>query len=107
MIKAGELNQRITFQRATLTRQPGGQKTETWADAATVYAAVITTGGSEFYAAQKKNAETSAVFKIRFTNAVNVKMRIVYGRRIFHILPPINDVNAKHEIMLISAKEVV
>ena len=106
-IRAGELDTLITFLRSTKTKDTAMQTNETWADASTVWAAMVTTGGKEFYAAQKKNSETTAVFKTRFTRAVNERMRVKLGTRIFEILPPINDVENKHVVLLISAKEVV
>jgi SPP1 family predicted phage head-tail adaptor len=105
-IQAGELNTWITFQRCTKVPDSTGQRIETWADAATVPAAKMTTGGKEYIAAQKKNAETTAVFKIRYTQAVNERMRIKQGNHIFEILPPLNDVDNKHIVLLIPAKEV-
>ena len=63
-MRAGELNRRITLQIKTITYDTVNEPIETWTDFATVWAAVITTGGREFYAAQKLNAETSAVFKV-------------------------------------------
>lgn len=107
MIRAGELNQRVTFRRKTVAYNGYGEPIESWADAFTVPAGVTTTGGKEFYAAQKKNAETECLFKIRYTEKVNVLMRVKWCGRKFEILPPINDVNAKHREILISAKEVV
>jgi SPP1 family predicted phage head-tail adaptor len=107
MIRAGELDQRVTFRRKTIAYDSYGAQIPTWADAFTVPAGVTTTGGKEFYAAQKKNAETECLFKIRYTEKVNVQMRVKWNGREFEILPPINDVNAKHTTLLISGKEVV
>jgi SPP1 family predicted phage head-tail adaptor len=106
-LKAGELNKKITFQRATYTYDSRNEKIPTWTDEPTsTHAAIITTGGREFYAAQKLNAETSAVIKIRYRSDLNTAMRIKYGNRIFHIIS-INDVDAKHIEMQIACKEVV
>ena len=107
MIRAGELNRMITFRRKTISYNSLNEQVESWADAATVAAGVMTTGGREFYAAQKVNAETSAVFKIRFNRFVNAMMRVKYENRVYEIIPPINDVGGKHTELLISAKEVV
>lgn len=108
MMRAGELNRRITIQHITgTTTNDYGEKISTWGDLATVWASVITTGGREFFAAQRLNEETTAVFRIRYRSDIDPTMRIKYGNRIFEILPPINDVNAKHVELLISAKEVI
>jgi SPP1 family predicted phage head-tail adaptor len=105
-MRAGELNRRITLQIETITYDTVNEPIETWTDFATVWASIITTGGREFYAAQKLNAETSAVFKIRYNPMVNPRMRISWGNRIFEIIS-VNDVDARHEELQISAKEVV
>lgn len=105
-IKAGELNTTITFQQNTPTHDSLNQPVPNWADVATVYASVITTGGREYYAAQKLNAETSVVFKIRYRRGLKTTMRVKWAGKYYEILPPINDVNGKHEEILISAKEV-
>lgn len=105
-MKAGELNRQITFQRATYTYDSKNEKIPTYADMTPVWAKIITTGGREFYAAQKLNAETVALFKIRYRPDINSTMRIKYGKKTFEIIA-INDVDEKHEELLISAKEVV
>ena len=79
----------------------------TWANKLSVWAAVITTGGREFYAAQKVNEETTALFKVRFSSLINAKMRILMGARIYEILPPLNDVDNQHRELLISTKELI
>ena len=106
MITAGEMNRRITFQHHTVAYDSYHQPIETWADRMTVWAGVITTGGREYYAAQKLNAETAVVFKIRYTSRVDASMRVKWGDRTFEIIG-INDVDAAHETLLVSAKEVV
>lgn len=106
-IRAGELDQILTFRSKTIAYDARHQPIETWADSFTIYGGVITEGGREFYAAQKKNAETSAVMKVRYRPTINERMRVKWGHREFEILPPINDVSGKHVVMMISAKEVV
>jgi SPP1 family predicted phage head-tail adaptor len=105
MINAGELNKKIIIQTESGAADSFGQPEGTWSNTVTVWAAIITTGGREFYAAQKLNAETVAVFKIRY-RAVTTTNRIKYGTRIFQILS-IADPEEKHCELLISAKEVV
>jgi SPP1 family predicted phage head-tail adaptor len=106
MICARELNKRITFQSQSSTQDSFGQPVDTWSDVATVWAGIITTGGKEFYAAQKLHAETTAVMKIRYRTDLLPTMRIKYGSRYFDILA-INDVDEGHREMLITCKEVV
>ncbi len=105
-LRAGELNRRITFQRKTITYDTFNQPIERWADVMTVWAGVITSGGREYYAAQKLNAETAAVFKVRYNTRIDASMRVRWGNRVFEIIA-VNEVDGGREVMLISAKEVV
>ena len=105
MLNAGEFNRQITLQRAVYVYDSKNEKIATYADDVTVWAGIVTTGGREFYAAQKLNAETTALFKIRYRD-VSGTMRIKYGNRTFEIIS-INDVDAAHVALFISAKEVV
>lgn len=101
---AGEMNHRITIQQKRVVPDADGYAAETWVDFATIWAQVITSGGREFYAAQKLHAETSAVFKIRYTQKVNTRQRIKYGSRTFEILNIADPDGARVELN-ISAKE--
>lgn len=105
-MQAGKLNRIIALQRSTIVYDEYNAQTETWSDASTVWTEAITSGGREFYAAQKLNAETSVVFRIRHTKAVNVKMRVRWGNRYFAILSAEDPTGLRQEL-LISAKEVV
>ena len=103
-MKTGDMNRLITFRQKSIAYNTLNETIDTWADAFTVYAAVYTTGGREFYAAQKLNAETSAVFVVRWTERINTRMRVKWGNRTFEILS-LKDVNRTW--LEIAAKEVV
>lgn len=103
-MEAGKLNRLITLQKRSITRDSIGNGVETWADHSTRWAEVITTGGSEFYAAQRLNVETTALFKIRYTTAINTLMRIKFGERLFDILSVV-DPDGRRVFLNISAKE--
>lgn len=83
---AGELNKSITFQRKTITHDTYNAPIETWSDAFTVWAAVAEIGSRELYQAQKLYSETSAVFKVRYTERITGSMRIRYRGRTYEIL---------------------
>ena len=99
-------NCEITFQQQESGVDSYGQPLESWTDAITRSAEKITTSGREFYAAQKLNAETSAVFKLWYEPGIDVKMRIKQGDKYFNILS-LNNVNEQNQFLLISAKEVI
>jgi len=106
MSGSGKKTQRVTIQAETGGQDTYGQAGGTWSDLATVWAEVITSGGREFYAAQKTNAETSAVFCIWYRSGLNTTRRIKYGRRIYNIISVV-DPEESHIELLISAKEVI
>ena len=99
-------NRRITIQSKTVTYDSYNEPIEAWTDGPTVWASIVTTGGGEFYAAQKLNASTQALFKIRYGTTVTTLDRIKYGNRIFEILS-VNDANEAHRELHISGKEVI
>lgn len=106
-MEAGKLNRKITIQKKTIAKDADGYPAETWVDLKTnVPASIITTGGREFYAAQKMNAETSAVIKIRYRFGINIRMQVKYGNRIFEIIG-IADPEERHEELLLSCREVI
>ena len=106
MSDIGKKNKRVAIQTRTVTYNSYNEPIESWADTATVWAGIINSGGGEFYAAQKLNADTQAVISIRFYSGLTTLNRIKYGSRIFEILH-VNDVNERHREMLLAVKEVV
>lgn len=102
----GSMDKRITIQTKTVTYNSYNEPIESWADTSTVWAGIINSGGGEFYAAQKLNADTQSVFHIRHYAGLTTLNRIKYGSRIFEILH-VNNVDEGNREMLVSAKEVV
>jgi SPP1 family predicted phage head-tail adaptor len=107
MVKAGELNRKITFQHAAIAYNGFNEAIQTWVDGAYVWATVREVGTKELYQAQKIYSETSAVFKIRYTEKVRSNMRIKYGNRIFEILGVPIDPDGHRTCLNIAAKEVI
>lgn len=108
-MQAGELNRKITFQIQSLSTDDKGFTDDGWTDSFTVSAKAITSGGGEFFAAQRLNAETKMLFKIRHKDVLDNSnatktYRIKYGLRFLDILD-INPVDGKRVEMLISCKE--
>jgi len=101
---AGELNRHITIQEKTSTSDGYNEEIETWSDLCTIWAGVAEIGSKEAYQMQKLFTETSAVFKIRYTERVNNLHRIKYRNRTFDILGILPD--SRGTELNISAKEV-
>lgn len=103
---AGRLGETIAIQQRAIAHDGYNEPIETWTTKLEIPCMAVTEGGREFYAAQKLNAETSVVFRARYTRRVLVTNRIRWSGRSFEILA-LNDVNAAHEELRISAREVV
>lgn len=78
MINAGELNQRITLQQKTTTRNAIGEAVVTWSDVATVWAKVMPLRGNAFYAANQEQHVVDARFMIRERSGLSVGMRLLW-----------------------------
>jgi SPP1 family predicted phage head-tail adaptor len=70
-----------------------------------VWAQIYTTGGREFYAAQKLHAETKVVFRVRYDSSIVVTQRIKWLSRYFNILS-IDLCGGQYRELLISTSEV-
>lgn len=104
LMSAGELNKRVTIQKVSISYDSYNQPIEAWADEKYAWAKVIGTGGREFYTAQKLNAETTVVFKLRYVRKMRTDRRIKYNDRVFEIIS-LDDVTSP-AYMIIGAKEV-
>mgnify|MGYP001599371197 CR=1 FL=1 len=99
-VVAGRLNKRITLQSATLARDGHGQPIETWADVATMWAAVEPIRGREYFAAQQVSAETTHRVTLRHRAGVSPQMRVAFGSRTFRIESVIDPLEKNERIEL-------
>jgi len=77
MIRAGDLDRRITIQAATETQTASGFPAKTWADVATVWCRRLDVGARERFEAGQDLAERVAKFTIRWRPGVTTKQRLV------------------------------
>jgi SPP1 family predicted phage head-tail adaptor len=105
-LEAGKLNQRITIQQYTPTRDTNGAEIDTWGTVTTVWASKSNQSGREFSAAQKVNAEVTALFTIRYRTGINTSMRILHESKYYNILF-IDNVESANVMLRIAAKGVV
>lgn len=86
---AGNLDRRITIQRATYTQNAlGEQIIATWNTLATVWAEVMPVSDGERIRALEVSAEITTRFRIRYSStvaSVNPKDRISYDGRVYDI----------------------
>lgn len=87
-MKAGELNRRITIERATFTTNALNEKVPSWTTLATVWASKKDVSDSERIAAAEVRASITTRFQIRLSDIVadlNAKDRISFQGRIYEI----------------------
>ena len=84
-ITAGELNQRVTIQNKSVTRNSIGEEVVTWADLVTIWAKVMPLRGNAFHAANKDQHTVDARFFIRYRTGVTEAMRLVWKANYYDI----------------------
>lgn len=105
---AGRLRHRVTIQSVTETRDTTtGAIATSWADVATVWAAIEPLSGREFIAAQGAQAEIVARILIRYRDDVVAKMRVVSGSRVYNIRAVLPDKESGTEHLTLMVAEGV
>jgi SPP1 family predicted phage head-tail adaptor len=84
----GALDEEITIQAATETRDSYGGKVETWANEETVFARVEypSTGSKEKDSADQETSFLRVNFTVRYRGNLSAKKRVIYGTQICDIL---------------------
>lgn len=91
-LAAGKLNKRVVLQTFTSVSDGGGGTVDTWADTATMWAAIRPLSGTERFQAQQVSANLTNEVEIRYRAGVNAQQRFKYGARFFYIVqPPMNE----------------
>jgi SPP1 family predicted phage head-tail adaptor len=112
-IRAGDLRDRIVVEIKTETTDSFGATVETWSEAFTTRARYQPLGSSEFPVLQKRGAETTVRFIIRYRPdwvqqqpAVNIAAmyRIVGRGKTWNISEPID--NSERTMLIIEASEL-
>jgi SPP1 family predicted phage head-tail adaptor len=101
-ISAGELDQLVTIQQRSTTKDAVGQQVETWSTfLANVWAAARPLRGAEFFAAGQTQAQETILFRIRYRDGVTSGMRVVWrGQPYALTAPPVDVEGAKHTLEL-------
>ena len=85
-MKAGELDQRITIQNYVTARGTSGEQLQTWQTWQTVWAQVLTTGGSEAFYSPQLVAEATHKIKMRYIALVDPDIRLLWRNKILEIV---------------------
>ena len=103
---SGKLNKRITLQYATKVPDGMGSFTVTWADAATVWAAIWPMTGSEAVQSMQSDMVITTRIRIRYRSVLRPDWRISYGGRYFNIASIINP-SERNEWLDLMCREAV
>ena len=79
MIPAGQIDQRVTLQTATVTRDTVGGPVETWADTVTVWAGVRPLTAKQVAQAQQVSADVRKAVTIRYRTGITAAMRVKFS----------------------------
>ncbi len=104
MLRAGELNRRLTLQRQDVTRGSSGGIEKRWSDiAVNIACAVRELSGNERQSSSAggKVAVARTEFTIRWRPGVVAQMRALYGGRIYDI-QHVSDFKARREFLILT-----
>lgn len=104
-LAAGKLRHRIEIQYPMIVVNAYGERTESWATLATVWAAVEPLSAKEFTAAQQMQSKVSTRITIRRRADVTAVMRIVFRGKIFNIEGVLSDPVSGLEYMTLPCSE--
>ena len=104
-MRARQIRNRIQLQQQTKTRNSMGGEIKTWVDVATVWTEKLHQSSREFFSVQKVTAEITDLFKIRYRQNIDTKMRLVFDGKIYDILGA-NDPNGRRRELWLMAKVV-
>lgn len=107
-IRAEQLKHAISIKEKTPGQDEYGDPLDTYRDIViNIHAFVEQTSGSEFYAAQKLNAEANYNVWIRYISGILSSMYIFYGAKVLEIVEPPIDLYESHRWIRIVCKEVI
>lgn len=77
-MQAGKLDQRVTIQQKSTSRNSIGEEVVTWVDLASVWAEAIPVRGNEFFAAAQMQQAVDVRFRIRQRADITGAMRMIW-----------------------------
>ena len=101
MTQRGAMRHRVKLQSSTLAADAAGGNVQTWADVATIWAAITPLSGQESFTAQQFAAKVSHWVLIPYRSGVTAQMRLLYGARAFNIQSVVNVDERNHVLKLL------
>jgi SPP1 family predicted phage head-tail adaptor len=105
-VNPSQLRNRITFQEYGEVSDADGFPVDLWNDVVSVWSAIKTPKGKEFYQANADQNSISYRFIIRYRKGLHPDMRVMYDGRFFEIEAILPDDELKKTLTVI-AKEMV
>ena len=99
-MQAGKLRQHVVLQQPVAGSNAIGEIVDTWADVATVWAAIEPATGSWYYAGQQAESKVDGRVRIRYRSDVLPTWRIKYGDRYLSIVSILNPQERNKELTL-------
>lgn len=99
---SAQLNKRITVQSPAGNRDAYGERTTTWTDVATVWAAVMPLSARELQAGGAIHGELTHKVQVRYSAALaaaDASWRIMFGARILVLTGPVRNINEGNRVL--------
>ncbi len=79
MLNIGNMDRRITIERATETRKPSGDTLKAWTPVATVWAEVLQQSANEFFTGYGEAETGTVIFRVRYRPGITTADRVTYA----------------------------
>lgn len=105
-MRSGNLKHKLTFQDQTELKNDFGEAVNDWNDIYICRASIQTISGKETYLSNQNYSTLSHKLRVRYSNLINTKQRILFGTRVFNILAVLNIFEANKELEIL-VEEVI
>lgn len=102
----GNLNRRIDVLEYTTNRDEFGGESGEWVKVKSLWANIKPVSGTEYFKAEKPQAENTTTITIRYNPRINVLNRIQYKEKTYEIIG-VKDFNTSHAFTILNCKEKV
>ncbi len=105
-MRAGGLQQRITFQEQASTQDAYGETTGTWTDVEDWWAKITPVSGREGVLSEQTTDAITHTILIRWRNGTTARNRITYNDRVFNI-HAVRNIDEQQKEMILECIEIV
>jgi len=99
-MRAGQLRQRLIFQKETRARNSFNEDAVTWAEHCTVWGSILPNAGRKYYEALQGSSEVTGEAHIRYRTDILPTMRILHGSRVLSIVSIVNPQERNKELLI-------